>query len=221
MVAAGTGSFRRFERFSLMLVVGSLLLVPVFLMVHPPVGAMAADFFVPKLPEAEPVERGDAADHRHRRHDGRAVAAVFSAELRHRQAHYAAFHPLRAGGSLDRHRLRDGGGRRADGGCGSDIRGPSRIRRCSAMPAALHPGSKNMSAPLPAVLFALALLDACIIGASAVSLSTAYAVERRARPAPLVAPQADRGKGILRRLLRSHCTGGGAGAYPGHAARSV
>ena len=37
MVAASTGSFRRFERFSLMLVVGSLLLVPVFLMVHPPI----------------------------------------------------------------------------------------------------------------------------------------------------------------------------------------
>ena len=51
MIAAATGSFRRFERFSLVLVVGSLLLVPVFLMVHPPVGQMAADFFVPKLPE--------------------------------------------------------------------------------------------------------------------------------------------------------------------------
>ena len=37
MVAASTGSFRRFERFSLILVVGSLLLVPVFVTVHPPV----------------------------------------------------------------------------------------------------------------------------------------------------------------------------------------
>src|SRR6202035_5868059 len=51
MMAAATGSFRRFERFSLVLVVGSLLLVPVFLMAHAPVGQMAADFFVPKLPE--------------------------------------------------------------------------------------------------------------------------------------------------------------------------
>src|SRR5215468_12444742 len=55
MIAAGTGSFRRFERFSLMLVAGSLMLVPVFLMVHPPVGAMVADFFVPKLPEVKPL----------------------------------------------------------------------------------------------------------------------------------------------------------------------
>ena len=34
MVVAGTGSFRHFERFSLLLVAGNLLLVPVFLMVH-------------------------------------------------------------------------------------------------------------------------------------------------------------------------------------------
>ena len=51
MAAASTGSFRRFERFSLVLVFGSLLLVPVFLAVHPPVNQMAADFFVPKLPD--------------------------------------------------------------------------------------------------------------------------------------------------------------------------
>jgi NRAMP (natural resistance-associated macrophage protein)-like metal ion transporter len=51
MIAATTGSFRRFERFSLVLVFGSLLLVPVFLMVHPPAGQIAADFLVPKLPE--------------------------------------------------------------------------------------------------------------------------------------------------------------------------
>jgi phosphoribosyl-ATP pyrophosphohydrolase len=51
MVAAGTGNFLRFERFSLVLVVGSLLLVPVFLMVHPPVGQMLGDFLVPRLPQ--------------------------------------------------------------------------------------------------------------------------------------------------------------------------
>src|SRR5713226_6416212 len=44
MIAACTGNLRRFERFSLLLVVGSLLLVPVFLMVHPPVGQMVGDF---------------------------------------------------------------------------------------------------------------------------------------------------------------------------------
>ena len=50
MIAACTGNFRRFERFSLLLVVGSLALVPVFLMVHPPVGRMVGDFLMPRLP---------------------------------------------------------------------------------------------------------------------------------------------------------------------------
>ena len=51
MAAASTGDFRRFERFAMVLVFGSLLLVPVFLMVHPPVAQIARDFVVPQLPE--------------------------------------------------------------------------------------------------------------------------------------------------------------------------
>jgi NRAMP (natural resistance-associated macrophage protein)-like metal ion transporter len=51
IAAAGTGDFRRFERFSLLLVFGSLLLIPIFLWVHPPFGQIAHDFFAPKLPE--------------------------------------------------------------------------------------------------------------------------------------------------------------------------
>src|SRR6476659_6991674 len=51
MIAACTSNFRRFERFSLLLVVGSLLLIPVFLMVHPPFGQMVGDFLTPRLPE--------------------------------------------------------------------------------------------------------------------------------------------------------------------------
>jgi Mn2+/Fe2+ NRAMP family transporter len=50
IAAAGTGDFRRFERFSLLLVFGSLLLIPIFLWVHPPFGQIAHDFFAPKLP---------------------------------------------------------------------------------------------------------------------------------------------------------------------------
>lgn len=48
--AASTGSFRRFERLCLVLVVGSLLLIPVYLMVHPPLGQMAHGFLVPGMP---------------------------------------------------------------------------------------------------------------------------------------------------------------------------
>jgi len=48
--AASTGSFRRFERVCLVLVAGSLVLVPIYLAVHPPAGQMAHDFVVPGLP---------------------------------------------------------------------------------------------------------------------------------------------------------------------------
>ena len=53
--AVSTGSFRRFERLCLMLVVGSLLLVPLVLMVHPPIGQVAHDFVVPRIPHGAPL----------------------------------------------------------------------------------------------------------------------------------------------------------------------
>jgi NRAMP (natural resistance-associated macrophage protein)-like metal ion transporter len=53
VAAASTGSFRRFERICFVLVVGSLLLIPIYVMVHPPVGQMAHNFVVPGLPHAQ------------------------------------------------------------------------------------------------------------------------------------------------------------------------
>ncbi len=50
MIAAGTGDFRRFERFAMVLVGASLLLVPIYFMVHPPLAQVARDFVVPQLP---------------------------------------------------------------------------------------------------------------------------------------------------------------------------
>lgn len=50
IIAASTGSFRRFERACLILVLGSLLLIPIVLAVHPPIGQIAQDFFIPGLP---------------------------------------------------------------------------------------------------------------------------------------------------------------------------
>ncbi|MBV9010523.1 MAG: divalent metal cation transporter [Pseudonocardiales bacterium] len=55
IVAASTGSFRRFERICLALVVGSLLVVPILVMAHPPLSQLAYDFVVPGMPAgAEP-----------------------------------------------------------------------------------------------------------------------------------------------------------------------
>jgi NRAMP (natural resistance-associated macrophage protein)-like metal ion transporter len=53
VAAAGTGDFRRFERFSMLLVLGSFLLVPVLIWVHPPVAQVAHDFVVPHLPQGK------------------------------------------------------------------------------------------------------------------------------------------------------------------------
>jgi NRAMP (natural resistance-associated macrophage protein)-like metal ion transporter len=55
MAAASTGNFRQFERFSLALVAGSLLLVPVFLLAHPSVGAIARDLVKPQMPQNAPL----------------------------------------------------------------------------------------------------------------------------------------------------------------------
>jgi Mn2+/Fe2+ NRAMP family transporter len=50
VAAAFTGSFRRFERIAVAFCAGSLLLIPLFLMVHPPARQMAHGFTVPGLP---------------------------------------------------------------------------------------------------------------------------------------------------------------------------
>ncbi|MDG0853035.1 Nramp family divalent metal transporter [Roseateles puraquae] len=51
MMAASTGDFRRFERFALILVLGSLLLLPLFVMVHPPMGQVVHDFSTVQMPK--------------------------------------------------------------------------------------------------------------------------------------------------------------------------
>jgi Mn2+/Fe2+ NRAMP family transporter len=51
MIAAAQGNFRRFERFCLILCFGSLLLLPVLAAVHVPLGQTAHDLTVPRLPQ--------------------------------------------------------------------------------------------------------------------------------------------------------------------------
>ena len=50
MIAVSTGNFRRFERFAMVLVFASLLLIPIFFMVHPPLAQVARDLVVPQIP---------------------------------------------------------------------------------------------------------------------------------------------------------------------------
>ncbi len=50
IASAFTGSFRRFERIAIFLCAASLLLVPIYFMVHPATSQMAHDFVVPNMP---------------------------------------------------------------------------------------------------------------------------------------------------------------------------
>ena len=119
----------------------------------------------------------DAAGDRDRRHDGGALAAVLPAELRHRQAHRTALHQLRAPRSRHRHRHRDLRRRGDDRILRPRLRGHAPSSAGSPMPAGVAQGLDRFhGSRLPGALFALALIDASIIGAAAVSLSSAYAV---------------------------------------------
>jgi Mn2+/Fe2+ NRAMP family transporter len=175
MIAAATGSFRRFERFSLALVFGSLLLVPVFVMVHPPLGLMAADFFVPKLPTESPLSEVMLL-----------IIAIVGTTVAPWQLFFQQSYVVDK-----RITPRFIPYERADLWIGIlfVMIGAVALMAVAAEIFAGRPefgqfgdaggiasGLEKYFGPVPAVLFALALLDACIIGASAVSLATAYAV---------------------------------------------
>jgi Mn2+/Fe2+ NRAMP family transporter len=50
VASAMTGSFRRFERIAMIFCAGSLLLIPVYVLSHPPAAQMAAGFVIPSVP---------------------------------------------------------------------------------------------------------------------------------------------------------------------------
>lgn len=50
VLAASTGSFRRFERMAMIFCAGSLLLIPLYVLAHPSAGQMAHGFVVPSIP---------------------------------------------------------------------------------------------------------------------------------------------------------------------------
>ena len=83
-----TGSFRAWERSMFVFVFANLLVIPLFFMAHPHGGQRRPRLRRPRHPGWRQLHLG-AADHRDRRHDGGAVAAVLPAVEHHRQAHHA------------------------------------------------------------------------------------------------------------------------------------
>ena len=175
MLAATTGNFRRFERFSLLLCLGSLLLVPVVLMVHPPVGEMARDLVIPRLPETDKLSD---------------VLLLIIAIVGTTVAPWQLF--FQQSYVIDKHITpRFMAYEKIDLGIGIVfvIVGAVAMMAFCAATFGGHPEAGNFTdaggvaaglakyvGELPATLFAIALIDASIIGASAVSLATAYAL---------------------------------------------
>ncbi len=175
MGAASTGNFRRFERFSLVLVVGSLLLVPVFLMIHPPLGQVAHDLVVMRMPKGAPL-----AD----------VMLLIIAIVGTTVAPWQLF--FQQSYVIDKRITpRFIHYERLDLwlGIGFVIVGAVAMMAFTAAAFAGHSefghfadagavaaGLGKYAGHAAGVMFAIALIDACIIGASAVSLATAYAI---------------------------------------------
>jgi Mn2+/Fe2+ NRAMP family transporter len=175
ILTASTGNFRRFERFALLLVVGSLLLVPVLLMVHPPVGQIAHHMLVPSMPKGAPLSDVMLL-----------IIAIVGTTVAPWQLFFQQSYVIDK-----RITPRFIGYEKADLWIGIVlvIVGAVAMIAFTAATFAGHPemgqfadagavaeGIAKYVGTTSSVLFSIALIDASIIGASAVSLSTAYAV---------------------------------------------
>jgi NRAMP (natural resistance-associated macrophage protein)-like metal ion transporter len=175
MVAVSTGNFRRFERFAIVLVFGSLLLVPVILMVHPPVDQIALDFFVPKMPQDAKLSDVMLL-----------ITAIVGTTVAPWQLFFQQSYIVdkRIKPRFIRYERWDlcigillviVGAVAMMGFCAAIFAGHAEFGNYTdALGTAM--GLEKYAGKVPATLFALALLDASIIGAAAVSLATAYAI---------------------------------------------
>lgn len=175
MVAVSTGDFRRFERFALALVAGSLLLLPIFLMVHPPILHLAHDLVTPQLPHEAKLSEVMLL-----------IIAIVGTTIAPWQLFFQQSYVIdkRITPRFIRYE-------RADLWLGIVIVIVGAVAMMGFAAAAFSgtqafgnftdakgvaEGLEAHAGRLPGVLFAIALIDASLIGASAVSLSTAYAI---------------------------------------------
>jgi Mn2+/Fe2+ NRAMP family transporter len=174
MIAAATGDFRRFERFAIALCFGSLLLLPVLLAVHAPLGPSFHDLLVPSLPA------GDLS----------AVMLLIIAivgttiapwQLFFQQSYVVDKRITTRYIAYERWDLAIGiafvvfGAMAMISFTSATFRGHPEFGNFRDA-GAVASGIGRYAGHVPAVLFALALINASIIGAAAVSLSTAYAL---------------------------------------------
>jgi NRAMP (natural resistance-associated macrophage protein)-like metal ion transporter len=172
--AAFTGSFRRFERMAIGLCVGSLLLVPLYFLSHPAASQMARGFVTPALPGGS----GQLATVM------LLVIGIVGTTVAPWQLFFQQSYVIdkRITPRFIRYEKAD-----LWIGIVVVVLGAGAIMGLTAAAFAGHHGDFKNAADLAVglqahagriagVLFAVALLDASIIGAFAVSLSTAYAL---------------------------------------------
>jgi NRAMP (natural resistance-associated macrophage protein)-like metal ion transporter len=175
ILAAGTGDFRRFERFSLILVAGSFLLVPIFVMAHPPISQVLHDFVTPQMPKAAKLSDVMLL-----------IIAIVGTTVAPWQLFFQQSYVIdkRITPRFIKYERID-----LWLGIVIVIVGAVAMIAFTAATFSGHPEFGNFTdaggvaaglaryhGKLAGTLFAIALIDASIIGASAVSLSTAYAI---------------------------------------------
>src|SRR5215471_18216072 len=175
VVAASTGSLRRFERMAMALCAGSLLLVPLYVMAHPAAGQMARGFTIPSFPGGS-GQLGTVM---------LLVIGIVGTTVAPWQLFFQQSYIVdkRITPRFMRYEKADlwlgivvvviGGGALM-GATAAAFAGSRHVPFTDA--AGLAAGLSAYAGHAAGALFAVALLDASMIGAFAVSLSTAYAV---------------------------------------------
>jgi Mn2+/Fe2+ NRAMP family transporter len=174
--AAFTGSFRRFERIAMAFCAGSLLLIPVYFLSHPSASQMARGFVVPQLPGGS----GQLATAM------LLVIGIVGTTVAPWQLFFQQSYVIdkRITPRFIRYEKVDlwigivivvVGAAAVMGATAAAFAGTSGLGHF-ADAAGLARGLQASAGRTAGVLFAIALLDASIIGAFAVSLSTAYAI---------------------------------------------
>jgi NRAMP (natural resistance-associated macrophage protein)-like metal ion transporter len=175
MIAAVQGNFRRFERFCLVLCFGSFLLLPVLAAVHVPLGQTAHDLAVPGLPKGADLSTVMLLI------CGIVGTTVAPWQLFFQQSYVIDKRVTPRFINYERWDLIVGIGFVLFGAIAmmsfttAAFAGHKEFGNFQDA-GAVAAGIAKYVGYWPAVFFALALFDACIIGAAAVSLSTAYAV---------------------------------------------
>jgi NRAMP (natural resistance-associated macrophage protein)-like metal ion transporter len=174
--AAFTGSFRRFERIAVAFCAGSLLLIPLYFLSHPHVTQMAHDFVIPQLPggagQLSTVMLLVI---------GIVGTTVAPWQLFFQQSYVIDKRITPRFIRYERADLWIGiaivvlGGAALMGATAAAFAGTHAFGHFTDA-AGLAQGLQADAGRTAGVLFAIALLDASIIGAFAVSLSTAYAI---------------------------------------------